>query len=160
MPQLHYPVSPTAGWRSLLTGLALTSILMACSSSNAVETAEKDVFAVHDELMPKMDDLAKARRALQARLTSLDSVATTGSAAATLRRDEERDEVRRLLRNVSVADSLMLDWMGQYKSDTLATLPDEDALRYLDAQKVKITDVKTRLNASLEQSRQYLAKPY
>ena len=52
----------------------------------------------------------------------------------------------------------MMDWMAQYNGDTLEKLPSDEALRYLNAQKDQITDVKTKVNSSIEQARQFLGK--
>jgi transposase-like protein len=109
--------------------------------------------------MPKIDDLQTAQRQLKARLLTLDSTAESGSASSALRLDEDRNQARRLLRDLSVADSLMTRWMEQYRYDTLAGLPTDEALRYLDGQKASITDVTTKVNESLEHTRQLLAHP-
>lgn len=135
--------------------------LGACADTGrpAVEQAEKDVLSIHDDVMPNMDDLVRVKRQLKIRLATLDSTAETGSAASALRLDEDRTQGRRLLRDLTVADSLMTNWMAQYRYDTLATLPTDEALRYLDQQKASITDVKTKVNESLEHTRQFLANP-
>ncbi|QJW90076.1 viral A-type inclusion protein [Spirosoma taeanense] len=145
---------PVAGF------LALNIAFLACSPSGeeAVKKAENDVFAIHDEVMPKLDDMMRMRKKLRQRIAALDSTAASGSASATLRTGEEQEQARRLLRDLTEADSLMMNWMTQYKNDTLTKLPSAEALRYLEQQKDKISDVKTKINTSLAQSRQYLDK--
>lgn len=139
--------------------VAASALFWACKSGeDAVKDAENEVFAIHDEVMPKMDDVMKLRKQLRQRLVSLDSLKASGSAAAAVRTDEEREQVTRLSRNLNDADSLMMGWMSHYNGDTLAKLSSDDAMRYLADQKDKITDVKTKLNTSIEQSRQYLDK--
>lgn len=142
------------------TLLALSGSLLSCSKSGeeAVKDAENQVFAVHDEVMPKIDDLMKLRKRLRQRITALDSLKSSGSAAATLRTDEDKEEARRLVQDLTVADSLMMGWMSHYNGDTLAKLPPDDALRYLSEQKDQITDVKSKITTSLEKTRQFLGK--
>ncbi|GAB3805869.1 hypothetical protein GCM10028819_40050 [Spirosoma humi] len=144
----------------LLASLAAFSVfLSACHSGDeTVKETENEVFAIHDEVMPKIDDIMKLRKQLKIRITSLDSLKASGSAAATLRTDEEKEQASRLHRNLDVADSLMMDWMSRYNGDTLTKLSSDDALRYLNGQKDQITDVKTKVNTSIEQARQFLGK--
>lgn len=143
-----------------IAGLLMVSgIFDACKSAeDTVKETENEVFAIHDQVMPKIDDIMKLRKQLNQRISSLDSLKSNGSAAATVRTDEEREQANRLRTNLMIADSLMMDWMGRYNGDTLAKLSPEDALRYLNGQKEQITDVKTKVNASIEQARQFLGK--
>ncbi|MDB5239877.1 MAG: viral A-type inclusion protein [Spirosoma sp.] len=137
----------------------LGALCGACNSDEAaVKQAEEDVFAIHDQVMPKSDDIMKLRKQLNKRIAALDSLQATSSAAGTLRTDEEKEQARLLVRNLTDADSLMMYWMSHYKGDTLTKLSPNDALRYLSDQKDKITDVETKLNTSIEQARQFLDK--
>lgn len=137
--------------------LSISSVFWACQSDEeAVKKAENDVFALHDEVMPKTDDVMKLRKQLNKRIASLDSAQASGSAAGTLRADEEKEQARLLVRNLSDADSLMMNWMDRYNGDTLAKLSTDDALRYLSDQKDKITDVKSKLTTSIDQAREFL----
>lgn len=144
----------------LVAGLLFTGAsFWACQSDEAaVKRAENDVFAIHDEVMPKISDILKLRKQLNQRIASLDSATANGSASGTLRTDEEKEQARLLSRNLTNADSLMMNWMSRYNGDTLTKLSPDDALRYLSDQKDKITDVKTKLNTSIDQARQFLGK--
>ncbi|WP_018623163.1 hypothetical protein [Spirosoma luteum] len=140
----------------------LTAATVVCSCNGdkeSVKAAENEVFAIHDEVMPKvMGDLVNLKKQLNKRITSLDSVKASGSAAAVLRTDEEKAQVIQLNQNLTIADSLMNHWMAQYNGDTLDKLPSDQALYYLTTQKDIITDVKTKVNSSIEQARQFLGK--
>ena len=139
--------------------LGISVFLEACNSDkDAVKETENEVFAIHDEVMPKTGDILKLRKQLKLRIGILDSLKAGSSAAMALRTDEEREQASRLSRNLTVADSLMMSWMSGYNSDTLAKLSADEAMRYLTAQKEQITDVKTKVNTSIEQARQYLGK--
>ncbi|MVM32654.1 viral A-type inclusion protein [Spirosoma sp. HMF4905] len=140
--------------------VAFSGAFGACNSGEeAVKEAENGVFAIHDEIMPKvMGDLVKLKKKLQKRITSLDSLKASGSAAATLRVDEEKAQATRLNQDLLIADSLMNEWMAHYNGDTLAKLSSDKALTYLAAQKDQITDVKKKVNTSIEQAKQFLGK--
>ena len=146
--------------QSIVSVITLSGLLMACNSGqDAVKKAENEVFAVHDEIMPKvMGDLVTLKKQLNQRVASLDSLKAEESAAATLRTSEEKEQAIRLIHDLTLADSLMSNWMAQYSNDTIEKIPSGEALNYLAAQKDQITDVKTKVNSSIEQARQFLGK--
>ena len=133
-------------------------LLIACnpSDSQRVEAAEKDVFALHDSIMPRMGDLLKTKKQLRQQLARLDSL--TGSPTELIQIDEQKTQVRRLYARVDEADSLMMSWMENYNSDTLKALSATAGLNYLADQKTKINHVNQKVNASLAQSRAFLAQ--
>ncbi len=59
-----------------------------------IEKAEKDVLAVHDEVMPRISDIMKLKKQLNTKLTAMDS--TQGTPTQTVRLDEEKAQVRQL----------------------------------------------------------------
>lgn len=151
---MHTPI------RNLAILVSICGTFLACNSGEeAVKKSENEVLAIHDEVMPKIDDIMKLKKQLKQRISSLDSLKASGSAAATLRTDEEKEQATRLVSDLTIADSLMMSWMSHYNGDTLAKLSSEEALNYLSAQKDQITDVKKRVTTSIEQSRQFLGKP-
>lgn len=142
-----------------IAGLIVIGVLSGgCQSGDEVKEAENEVFAIHDEVMPNIDKVMKLQKQLKQRISSLDSLKATGSTAATLRLNEDKEQATRLSRDLKIADSLMMGWMTGYNGDTLAKLSSEDALKYLAAQKDQINDVKTKVNASIEQTNQFLDK--
>lgn len=146
--------------RTFAVLIAISGSFWACNSGEeAVKEAENGVFAIHDEIMPKvMGDLVKLKKQLNQRVSSLDSLKASDSAAATVRVDEEKAQAMRLNQDLLVADSLMNEWMAHYNGDTLAKLSSNEALNYLAAQKEQITDVKNKVNTSIEQAKQFLGK--
>lgn len=139
--------------------LALSGLFSSCQSDQeAIEEAENEVFAIHDDVMPKTNFIMKLKKKLNQRMNSIDSLKATGSAAATLRSDEDREQAMRLRNDLDEADSLMMSWMSRYNGDTLAKLSSEDAMRYLSEQKDQINDVKVKVNSSIEQARAFLDK--
>ncbi len=138
---------------------AIGSTFWTCNpGQDTVKETENEVFAIHDEVMPKTGDILKLKKQLNQRISLLDSLKAGSSGSIALRTDEEREQASRLSRDLTVADSLMRDWMSGYNSDTLTKLSADEAMRYLTAQKDQITDVKTKVNSSIEQARQFLGK--
>ncbi|MBO0949095.1 viral A-type inclusion protein [Fibrella forsythiae] len=119
-----------------------------------IDKAEKEVLAVHDEVMPRIDNVMKLKKELNGKLTALDSI--QGTPTETVRIDEQKAQLRQLVRHLTEADSLMMDWMGQYHGDTLKKLPEADALRYLAEQKQLINNAKAKINQSIQQAQTYL----
>ncbi|XWW44650.1 viral A-type inclusion protein [Fibrella sp. USSR17] len=119
-----------------------------------VDKAQKEVLALHDEVMPRIDDIMKLKKELNGKLTALDSM--RGTPTETVRIDEQKAQVRQLVRHLIEADRLMMDWMDQYKGDTLKKLPEADALRYLAEQKQLINNAKAKIDQSIAQSQNYL----
>ncbi|MEZ0610605.1 viral A-type inclusion protein [Fibrella sp. WM1] len=149
----HYPI-------------ALALLMLACGPSTSdknegneqtasVEQLEKDVFAVHDDVMPRISDIMKLKKELNGKLASLDSLQQASPSEA-VRIDEQKEQGRLIVRRLTEADSLMRDWMHHYNSDTLKALPEADAVRYLNSQKEIINDVKKKINQSVGDAQAYL----
>lgn len=154
--------------KTILPTIGLLLALTACGTSEKngheghemaeagtpIDKAEKDVLAVHDEVMPRIDNIMKLKKQLNGKLTALDSM--RGTPTETVRVYEQKAQVRQLVRRLTEADSLMMDWMSRYNGDTLKKLPEADALRYLAEQKQLINNAKTKINQSIEQAQTYL----
>ena len=125
---------------------------------DAVKTAEAEVFKIHDEVMPRIDDVMKLRKQLSQRIAATDSTLAgdKNTPSESLRTDEDKEQATRLNRRLAQADSLMMDWMSNYKGDTLAILKPEQAIQYLDAEKQKITDVQKKVTGSIADAKQFL----
>lgn len=142
--------------------LATVGLLQACTDSGAssITEAEDEVFAVHNEVMPRIGHLMKLRKQLKLHVHALDSLQQTGqSATASIQNEEKREEALRLIKNLTTADSLMVHWMAHYNGDTLDRLPAEQALHYLEQEKETIDDVKSKINTSIHQAEAFFSKP-
>lgn len=141
--------------------MLISGILFSCGNSGqqeAIDKTEKEVFAVHDEVMPKIGDIMKLRKELNQLIATEDSLAAA-SASATVLSDEKKTQATLLSQQLGEADSLMMAWMNGYNADTLKKLESADALRYLEQEKGKVTNVKEKINSSIANARQFLAKP-
>lgn len=138
-------------------GLMMLAIftLTACNQGGErVKETEDEVMAIHDEVMPKMQDIMNLKKKLSAKLLELDSLQQEGVSSNTLA--EQRVKALDLSRDLTMADSLMMDWMYQYRGDSAKALPAGDALGYFRLEKDKILGVQKRTNQSVEAAREFL----
>lgn len=139
----------------LVTLLFLSFAFAACNQGGErVEETEDEVMAIHDEVMPKMQVIMNLKKQLSAKLLELDSLQQEGVSSNTLA--EQKMKALELSRDLTLADSLMMDWMYQYRGDSAKALPAGDALVYFRLEKDKILDVQKRTNQSLEAARGFL----
>ncbi|GAA4455471.1 hypothetical protein GCM10023189_23320 [Nibrella saemangeumensis] len=154
MLSLHHFLSVTP-----IGATALLLSLTACSNNDGerVQETEKEVLAIHDEVMPRLDSVMVLRKQITQRIDSLDKAGgSTQAASATLRTDDEKSQLMLLSQRLREADSLMMDWMSRYNGDTLKQLDQAQAVQYLEQEKEKITNVKDKINSSIADARRYL----
>lgn len=97
-----------------------------------------EVMQIHDEVMPKMDDLYKAKIALKTRLTNTPNM--PGS---------KKKEINNKIAELDSAGESMMVWMRQF--DPLPdSLGEEKARAYLESEKKKVTKVKEDILQALE----------
>ena len=125
-------------------------IVLGCSTSKEGGTEEsigsikKRVMAVHDEVMPKMDDLYKIQKQL---LKMADSLKSDSLIAA---------KYRELADEIELANESMMDWMRKFEPNYEGT---EEAIKaYLEDQEKSIIEVKERMINSLEAGRKELQR--
>lgn len=136
---------------------ALTmAVLSSCGQDKAaVEQAEKEVFVIHDEVMPKLGQLMEYKEALSKEITSLDSLLKIKTIDSLQKRKEE---ALALSTSLQEADKGMMDWMHDYNGDSLKTLPGDEALKAMNAEKTKIGTVRDKMLESMSKAAQFLKK--
>lgn len=131
-------------------------ILSACSNpqKDQAEKLEKEVMMIHDAVMPKMGQLVSLESAISKRITQLDSIAQKNpkdtSAQASLKK------ALQLSTQLKKADDGMMDWMHQYKGDSLKKLAPEEAIKALTNEKIKIEQVSDDMLKSIENAQKLL----
>ncbi|WP_234733344.1 hypothetical protein [Tellurirhabdus bombi] len=138
-----------------VTCFALLS-LAACKSESkeGVEKLEAEVMAVHDEVMPRMEELMQLKGQISEQLIMIDSTAKTNKLTVPLQ--DRINEGIMINQSLVEADSLMSEWMYQYKADTLKSLDESKATEYLNLEKQKISRVKEKTNQSIDRAKKYL----
>ncbi len=125
------------------------------SSGNVqVDSLKKNVMAVHDAVMPKMDAIMSLRMQTQQQLKQLDSLEKANPKQAN---PPQRQELSTLLTELDAADEAMMQWMQQYDGQ-LKDKTDEQKIVYLQNEKVRIDSVQTLMLNSISKGEQLLQK--
>lgn len=129
--------------RILLPVIALLLIRCGSPASNGNEHNENDgdststnqalydqVMDIHDEVMPKMQDLYILKKGIQ------DKIAATPNMVI-----EEKQKLEKRISNLDSASQLMMDWMHNFTP--LSDTTDQEAAReYLESEMEKIRKVR------------------
>ena len=130
--------------KKTLIKISLFASLIACQKN--AEDKQKlminEVMAVHDEVMPKMDDIMSLK-------SSLDSAIKVSPDSA---------KAKKLYSALDVADNQMMDWMDNYDSESVKGKSQEEISKYFAEQKTKITEVKIMTVKSIEEAKVFLGK--
>ena len=111
----------------------LAIAIVSCGDSKKTILYNK-VMDVHDEVMPRMDDIYKHKKEFQDKLATkpADSV-----------------EIQQKIAMLDSADHMMMDWMHQFNPPDEKT-SDEEAEKYLEDQLTKVNDMKAYVLKALE----------
>lgn len=138
-------------------GLLLVLALAACDKgqNSTSEPAETDnpnqvlydqVMDVHDEVMPKMDEIMKLKRELQEQIANTPDMVI-----------ERKEQLEKMISNLDSASTAMMNWMHEFNP-----LPDtteqEKAREYLEGEMERIRNVKTLMLETIEKARETKSK--
>ncbi|MDH5476020.1 MAG: viral A-type inclusion protein [Cyclobacteriaceae bacterium] len=108
----------------------------------------QEVITVHDEVMPKMEDIVLLQEKIRIQINSLNEVDSSSSRVSGLR------EMNALLES---ADNAMMNWMREFKPEMNAKeVENEVALKYLENEMDRIHEVKKVVNESISSAEEYL----
>jgi hypothetical protein len=96
------------------------------------------VMDIHDEVMPKMEDLYNKKKDLQALLNNSPSAA-----------DKKKFETR--IAEIDSANKLMEDWMHEFNPPDTASVDKEQIRAYLESEMVKVKRVKEAMLEALKE---------
>jgi hypothetical protein len=121
--------------------LAIMIGMFSCKNetSDKVELLKTEVIGIHDEVMPKMTDIHKNKKLLREAL----NVVSEGN---------NKDVILLHIKKLEEADEAMMAWMGEYKIPT----GEQEAITYLQGQKVEIERVKKMMLLSIEKSNEII----
>jgi hypothetical protein len=120
--------------------LAIAVLFIGCSPSN--QKLYEQVMDVHDEVMPKMDDLYKLRRELQ----QLQSDSTTVPA-------DQRKALEDAIIKIDSASEGMMVWMREF--DPPKELAEADLKKYLLEQMEKVKRVREDILEALKSANEF-----
>ncbi|RRB17095.1 hypothetical protein [Larkinella knui] len=128
--------------------------LVGCQQSGDkknVEQVHTQVMAIHDEVMPRSEELEDLKEAISHHIDSLSKIKPVpGNFQA---RQQEGILINKAL---TEADSLMYDWMNNYKADSIKAMDEAQAKAYLELELKKITTVKEKINGGIRQAEKFL----
>lgn len=139
----------------ILCLLTLSAFAISCGS-NAQEKQHQEehqvynqVMAVHDEAMTKMGELSQINRRLKNKLAAIDTTQT-----------EQREEISKMIEKLEYADGGMMTWMAEFENlDKLREVKShEEIMAYLEAQQVKVNQVRDNMMNSMEEGKELLTK--
>jgi hypothetical protein len=115
-------------------------------SSNPNQALYDQVMDIHDEVMPKSDEIYTLRKELK------DKIANTPDLVA-----DKKKQLDQIISELDSADHSMMNWMHKFKP-----LPDsanqELAREYLENEMERIKNVRELINGSLQKAKQELGK--
>ncbi len=110
------------------------------------EALRDEVIAIHDEVMPKMGDLRKVRKSLEA---MADTLATDSMMLA------DAEKIRALAKEIEDANESMMAWMRQFEPGIMEDgTPHGEVMAYLKEQKEAIDKVKQDMLESLSKGQE------
>lgn len=99
------------------------------------------VMNLHDEVMPKMEDIYKIKSQLQEKIANSPDLVK-----------ERKEALERMILTLDSANNSMMDWMHQF--NPLPDSADEEQSRaYLESQMEKIKKVKDIMISTLEEAK-------
>ncbi len=120
-----------------LTLLLITTLLIGCTSvSKKLESLDAEVMGIHDEVMPKMDDIYSLKKELRAYMKKAP---------------DQTPVIVDHVRQLEAADDHMMDWMAQYRPGEFRG-SDKEKEAYLLDQLDKVKAMKTDMLTSIENS--------
>lgn len=117
-------------------------------AASDVKTLEAQVMAIHDEVMPKMNDIGH----LGAQLRRIKS----GLPRTPEGKIESPDGLEEVITSLKMSEQGMWDWMKSY-SDTKETLNEDQMKIFMEGEMTKVTKVKTDMLAAIEKAQAWIA---
>jgi hypothetical protein len=144
--------------------IVLLGLLAACSEKKVSDTTQeqdttlvsaklfKEVMSVHDEVMPRMDELmnfkSKAKKKIET-LDSLNKIKTKPEYAT------EKQQLDSLLTDLDAADNAMMDWMHQFDSKMEGKTESQKS-EYLKDQQLKVKAMRDKMVYGLDKAKKIL----
>lgn len=115
----------------------------------------KGIMATHDSIMPAMGTLMDLKKKISVEIKNTDSLIVVKSSDLLKKRKEKALFLHAQLEK---ADKEMMNWMHQYKADTLDKLDKEQAIAYISDQKQKIETVRDLTRKSISDAELFIEK--
>lgn len=141
--------------KNLTILLAILATLAACNKdADKVQELEKEVLAIHDDVMPQMDNIMSLKSQLAKKIQSMDSLQNEGVSSNTIA--QERIKAVDLNQKLNESDKQMMEWMHAYRGDSAKKLKPDAAALYFEHEKEKILLVKQNTVKAIEETKTFL----
>lgn len=118
--------------------LLFAIFIFSCDSKKSEqEHLYKEIISTHDEVMPKMEDVAGLSKKLKEKVKEVSD-------------SEKLNRLKTSIVELEDASSSMMDWMRKF-NPSYDTLPEKAALDYLKEEQLKIEQIKTKINRAIEE---------
>jgi hypothetical protein len=101
-----------------------------------------EVMKIHDEVMPKMNDIHKLKQELKEKLTKAPKLT-----------EAEKMEIDAMIAKLDSAGESMMDWMHKFQPIP-DSLGEEKAREYLEGEIEKVKKVRENITEALEKAKQ------
>ena len=135
--------------------LAITFLLFGCNNDKEkVIEMETEVLTLHDEVMPKLEEIMTLKSKLAKKIIGMDSLQNEGISGNNLA--ENRMKAVDLNLRLTESDKLMMDWMHAYNGDSAKKLKPKQSLLYFENEKKKMIQVKEFTLKTIQEANSYL----
>ena len=143
--------------KNTLIILIAASLAFSCgkdAKQEKVTNLEGEVLTIHDEVMPKMDEIMSLKSKLTNKIQEIDSLQNVGVSSNSLA--ERRIKATELNQKLSDSDKAMMEWMHGYAGDSAKKLEPDAAINYFESEREKILVVKQTTNKSIQDAKTFL----
>lgn len=128
-----------------------TALLVGCNNpaNEQLEKLKAETIAIHDEVMPRMEETMKARKNLRKQMQELQ-------ADTTLNQDSIANLYSEAIVHLDEADEAMMEWMRNYSALTSAQIETDSALAVYEKEKERIKEVRLLMNESIDDAEKLL----
>lgn len=144
--------------KSLFVIVIATGLIISCTNKNPDQQSQDhtthdstenntgnqalydQVMKVHNEVMPKMDDILKIKEVLKEKLNTQKELA-----------DEKKKEIEAVVSKLDSANQRMMNWMHEFKTQP-DSLGEEKIREYLETEMERIKKVSDEMKDALEKA--------
>jgi hypothetical protein len=121
--------------------LVLFVLIAGCNSKKDNQALYDEVMKVHDEVMPKMNDIYKLKEELKKEIADAPEMV-----------EEKRKAIETAILQLDAASEEMMDWMRNF-NPLPDSLGEENARKYLEEQKAKVDKVKEDMLQAIDKAK-------
>ena len=120
--------------KKIIVAIALVVVSFSCNRE--AEKLTEEIWLVHDEVMPKMNELRLMTESIE---EMPDSVLANN------------DSLMMIYNDLKTSDRWMMKWMQEFDDQR------KEDVEYLQSEKVRVNEMKTYFNKSLEDGKAYMS---